>query len=467
MPLSTDREKCAHLLRRFGLGASEAEVTFYLQDGLHGAIDRLVEYDSTEEGFGIDIDEMKAGKNQRVNMPGVVNWWIMRMVMTRRPLQEKMSLFWHNHFATSASKVDAPYLMHAQNEVLRKNATGNFRQMLAEVSKDPAMILWLDNQENVKGHANENFAREVMELFTLGIGNYTEKDVQEGARAFTGWTLKRKGGRRGSAEFLEVPVRHDVGSKTFLGTTGNYNGDDVLGMLCDRPRTAEFIVRKFFNWFVYPNPSPEVVQRFASRFYDSHLDIKSLLKDVMKSTEFYSAKAERAVVKCPVDFCVSTLRQLGVGEQMRDAIKEAPNAEEFPRIALLPAAGAQQTMKSMGMWLMYPPDVHGWDIGQSWITSATMIERIAWGERIFGQGKSSRVPMRYPAFGLFSQDPTSRGVVKKLISVFDAPIQPDRYALLESAATKASGGDLNENNANATAAAVSRLIFATPEFQFA
>ncbi len=466
MPLVTDREKCSHLLRRFGLGASEAELDFYLRDGLSGAIEMLLDYDKTIEGFDVDIDEMKAGKNQTVNMPGVVGWWGARLMATRRPLQEKMTLFWHDHFATSASKVQGPYLMFGQNEILRKNATGSFHTLLSEVSKDPAMLLWLDNQENVSGHANENFAREVMELFTLGIGNYSEKDVQEGARAFTGWSLKRTGsGKRAQADFFFRPLKHDTGAKNYLGNSGNLNGDDVLNILCGMPRTSEYITSKILNWFMYSDADEATVQRFTKVFTDSSLDIKTLLRAIMKSSDFYSTKAERTVVKNPVDFCISTLRQLGVGEVVGDAFRDK-SGNVPPGVRLGPVQAAVGSMKSMGMWLMYPPDVSGWDGGQAWITSATMVERIGWAERIFGQAKNVRFQMRYPAYELFAKDPSPRGVVTKLVSIFDAPIHPEKLPMLVSVAEKASGGEVTRVNANLTAAAVSRLIFATPEFQF-
>ena len=478
MTLANDRDKCAHLLRRFGLGASEAELDYYMRDGLNGAIDRLLDYKSTDEGFEFDLDLLQNNKGQ-VRMPQVVQWWTTRLLTTRRPLQEKMTLFWHDHFATCASKVQGPFVMRDQNEILRSNATGSFRTMLSQVSKDPAMIFWLDNQENVKGHANENFAREVMELFTLGIGHYTEKDVQEGARAFTGWGLSLKPGankiRR--AEFRLLPSKHDTGVKQFLGQQANLDGDDVLNVLCDMPRTAEYITWKIWDWFVYNKPEMETIAPFARRFQASGLDIGALLKDIMKSSDFYSAKATRTMVKNPVDFCVTTMRQMGLGATMAASLKGVTDQSNLPRTALLPAGIAASTMKSMGMWLLYPPDVAGWDNGQAWITSATMVERIAWGDKIFGQAAAGQIKngakagltvnLRYPSYELFAEDPTPQGAVKKLASLFDAPLKPERIPILVQAATKASEGTITRENANRTAGAVTRLIFATPEFQFA
>lgn len=470
MALSTEREKGAHLLRRFALGASEAELDYYMKDGLSGAIDKLLDYEKYDEGFDFDVEKLQ-GKNGQLRPQQVGVWWTLRMVATQRPLQEKMTLFWHDHFATSGEKVQGGPLMYAQNEILRRNATGNFRTMLMEVSQDPAMLFWLDNQYNVKGHPNENFAREVMELFTLGIGNYTEKDIQESARAFTGWSIGRRNGadlknpnglKNANAIYTFRPNLHDNGDKSFLGVNGNLTGEDVLNHLCDLPRTAEYLTAKIWSWFAYPDPEPALVSRIAGKFRSSNLDIKALLRAIMTSPEFYSPKADRTVYKCPVDFSVVTLRQLGVAQAMAEVLRD-PDAA-VGRGGFAPIQSTYTSMKSMGMQLLYPPDVSGWDGGPSWITSATMMERIMWGNRLFGQAKSG-IQLRYPAYGLFTADPTPAGVAKKLVSIFDAPIPSYKMPKLTEAAQLACNGRLTAQNANVTAAAVTRLIFAAPEFQ--
>jgi len=470
MALTTEREKAAHLLRRFALGASEAELDYYVKDGLSGAIDKLLNYENVDEGFNVDVEKFANNKNGQLRPQAVGAWWTLRMIATQRPLQEKMTLFWHDHFATSGEKVQGGPLMYTQNEILRKNATGSFRDLLMETSKDPAMLFWLDNQYNVKGHPNENFAREVMELFTLGIGNYTEHDIQEGARAFTGWSIARRNGRdvdpnkgvkNGNASFIERPALHDSGDKTYLGINGNLTGEDVLNHLCDMPRTAEYITWKIWNWFVYPDPEPEVISRVAAKFRADNLSIKTLLRTIMTSPEFYSNKAERGIYKCPVDFTVVSLRQLGVAQAMAEALNDAP--DNLLR-GIAPIQSAYLSMKNMGMQLLFPPDVSGWDGGQSWITSATMMERITWGSRLFGQAKTGP-QLRYPSYGLFQADASPQGIAKKLVSIFDAPIPSFKMPMLVEAAQKASGGRLTPQNANATAAAVTKLIFAAPEFQ--
>jgi uncharacterized protein (DUF1800 family) len=471
MPLETDREKCAHLLRRFGLGASEAEVDYYLRDGLNGAIDRLLEA-GDDDGVALTPADLVNDKGQ-TRLPTVVSWWTLRMLGTRRPLREKMTLFWHDHFATSASKVTQGPLMLQQNETLRAHALGPFRTMLHEVSKDPAMLFWLDNQENVRGKPNENFAREVMELFTLGVDQgYSEQDVQEAARAFTGWGFRRKPvtseGARGTAEFLFRPRQHDSGEKSVLGKRGDLSGEDVLDLLCERPRTAEYLVEKIWEWFVYPRPDAKTLAPFVRRFRESNLDTASLLKEIMRSSEFYSEKADRTIVKNPVDFCVATLRQLGYGEMISERVRNfaGSDGDRLRRQALQPANVAANTMKSMGMWLLYPPDVAGWEGGTGWISSATMVERIGWADKVFGPPIPKRPSLRFPAYPLLRDNPTPAGVVDRLLSTFDADLKPERRPLLIDAATREIGSELTTKNAGKTASAVSRLIFAAPEFQF-
>ncbi len=468
MALQTEREKCAHLLRRFGLGASESELDYYLKDGLKGATELLLDYESTDEEFKLDVDSFRNAKNQNLNPQAVALWWTARMLVTTRPLQEKMTLFWHDHFATSATKVTAGPMMYLQNEILRQNATGRFDKMLLEVSQDPAMLFWLDNQYNVKGKPNENFAREVMELFTLGIGNYQEQDVKEGARAFTGWSIRRKtrtegGQKRAQAEFFFRRFQHDDGEKTFLGKTGNLTGEDVLAHLCEIPRTAEYLTWKIWNWFVYPDPDKDLIGRLADTYRRSNLDTKVLLRAIMNSPEFYSDKAERAIFKNPVDFVVVTLRQLGVGQVLKEMIGNGVDEQAPGRLG--PAAGAYQAMKQMGMQLLYPPDVAGWDGGSAWVSTATMVERISWADKVLGR-QAGRFGARYGVAQLFDQDPSPKGIANKLVSIFDAPLSPAKINQLAEAAGKAMNGRLTPQNASTTASAVCRLIFASPEFQF-
>ncbi|HVL40475.1 MAG TPA: DUF1800 domain-containing protein [Fimbriimonadaceae bacterium] len=472
MGLQSDRDKVAHLLRRFAFGASESELDYYAKDGYAGVVDKLLNFDKIEEAIEPEISQFMTGDPPRLQIQGVLSWWTSKMLTTRRPIVQKMALFWHDHFATSAAKVNQPPLMLQHIDLLQRMALTSFHDLLLEVSKDPAMIFWLDNQFNVRGKPNENFAREIMELFTLGIGNYSEQDIQEAARAFTGWNFRRQAGRpaeptnRRMAEFAFRPVQHDPGVKEILGNKGPFGGEDVVGILCGHPQTAKYLTTKLWEWFAYPNPEPALVEKLATKFRDSGLKVDLLIRDIMMSPEFTSSKALRAIYKNPVDFVVPTMRQLGIGEAMGQSLRvEGPN----PRARALPLAAAIQTTRSMGMHLLFPPDVAGWEGGAAWITSATMVERIGWADRLFGVGAPSRgkVQLRFPAFPLFSEDPTPQGAVTRLLSIFDAPLAKEKVPNLVSAAEKASGGRLTAGNANAVAASVSRLIFGSPEFQFA
>jgi hypothetical protein len=462
----SEKQKIAHLLRRFGFGASEAELEYYSKGGLNGAIDKLLNCEDIPESFTMPIEDF-ARDNGQVVFPILGSYWTMKLISTRRPLLEKMTLFWHNHFATGGDKVVQTMTMYQQNETLREFALGSFKELLMAVAKDPAMLLYLDGQENIKGRPNENFAREVMELFTLGVGNYSEKDVQEASRAFTGWSFRRSGpggGNRGRLQYMFKPVLHDDGVKTVLGKTGNLGGEDVIDHLCSMPRTAEFLTEKLWNWFVYPNPSKETVQKFAAKFAKSDLNIKALLREIMTSPEFYSEKAFRNIVKNPVDFCVSTLRSLGIGEQVAAQLENM--RPEARKVALAPGLSAWQTMKGQGMHLFFPPDVSGWKPGENWITSATMVERINWAARLMG---TARGPVgRYPVYTLLAADPTGYGIVSKLCSVFDAPITGQKLAKIAEFTNKQIATEgLTQQNANKIAGEVCKLIFGSPEFQFA
>lgn len=477
MALQTNQEKVAHILRRFALGASEAEMDYYGKNGPAGAIDLLLNHEAVEDNFADEPLRNKDGKivaNPRFGQQA----FYAQLLTTKRPLLYKMTLFWHDHFATSAQKVSSGPAMFNHLLTLRDNATGSFPGLLTAVSKDPAMLFWLDNQDNIKGKPNENFAREVMELFTVGIGHYTEKDIQEAARAFTGWTYGSTNPRnprarvmvtrgelpRNNAVYVFDQPNHDTGVKTFLGKTGGFNGDDVIKILCENPRTSQYITEKIWKWFVSPNPEPAVIEKFAAKFRTSGLDIKVLLRAIMESPEFYSDKAERAVIKNPLDFCLPSTRQLGIGAEAAKLISEAAD-EQQQRRATASVRPLVQSTTSMGMELMYPPDVSGWEGGPAWISSATMVERIKWASVLFVR---SGQRVGFPMFPLLSANPTPEGAVDRLLSLFDADLAPEKKTALVDAAKTAAGpnGRITNQNANKVAEEVCKLIFGSPDFQF-
>jgi uncharacterized protein (DUF1800 family) len=239
----------------------------------------------------------------------------------------------------------------------------------------------------------------------------------------------------------------------------------VIDVLCSRPRTSEFLVQKIWEWFVYSDPEPAVVDKFAAKFRNSGLKMKSLLRDIMQSDEFYSDKADRSLYKNPVDFVIPTLRALGVGPILAARVKQAV---DFRPRDMGAVGAASSALKQMGMQLMYPPDVSGWPHGPKWISSATMVARIGWADRLFGVTATPGPGLNeFTPYSLFRQDPSPQGIATKLVSVFDAPMPDSKVKELVAAAQSASGGRLTEANANKTADAVTRLIFASPEFQFA
>ena len=276
-------------------------------------------------------------------------WWADRMVATPRPLEEKLTFFWHGHFATSETKVRDYRMMLVQNRMLRAKASGSFRDLLLGIMRDPAMLVYLDNGENVKDHPNENFGRELLELFTLGVGNYTEQDIREASRAFTGWT-------NDVLEFRFDPALHDAGSKTFLGREGNFGGEEIVDIILEQPATAEFIAAKLYRFFVREEISDSARAALGKTFREAHYEIKPLLKTIFLSRDFYSEPSVATQLKSPVQLFVSTYRKLGV--------KQAPTAPEFNDLT-----------EPLGQSLLYPPNVAGWAGGRTWITPATLLER--------------------------------------------------------------------------------------------
>ena len=279
----------------------------------------------------------------------VAYWWAERMLDTRRPLEEKMALFWHGHFATAEAKVRDYRKMLLQIETFQRHATGNFGDLAIAVAQDPAMLYYLDAGVNVKGAANENFAREVMELFTMGVGNYSEMDVREAARAFTGWNFE-------NLDFVVHPALHDEEEKTFLGRTGNFDGVDVLEIILEQPVTAEYIAAKIYRFFVREEVSPELQAKLGTILRDNNYELRPLLAAIFGSRDFYSAASYGAHIKGPVEHVITLLKHLGA--------EDVPGVPDF-----------NQTTIALGQRLLNPPSVAGWAQGRSWITPALIQER--------------------------------------------------------------------------------------------
>jgi uncharacterized protein (DUF1800 family) len=483
MALQTETDRIRHLLRRFGLGASAAEVAFYGEGGYGKALDRLLDWEGRPDVF--QIRPMDFGTEQMpVNMRLLQSWWYLYFAATSQPLQAKLSLFWHDHFATARSKVDKVPAFNVHLQTLRTHCGGKFLDLLTAVSKDPAMLFWLDNCLNTKDRPNENFAREVMELFTVGVdGGYSEEDIQEAARAFTGWTFTVRaprpngaGGRNpqvfrgtqlpgGFLAFYDDRSQHDPGPKRVLGKSGNLTGDDVLKHLCTLPATSRYIVRKFWEYFVYRNPSDALVDRLAQAWQAKNLDIRALVRLVAESPEFVSEQAERATIKSPVDFTVSTVRSLGLGATVLERFQQTSEADR--RFVAGLGIILTNATTSMGQEMMNPPDVSGWTSGEGWISSATMVERVKWADRLFG---SRPVGGRQPSYAFnllpFMSDRTVPGLVEKMIELFDAaPTANQRARMIEAAQDAIGTAPLSERNVGLASNAAARLLFGSPEFQ--
>ncbi|MEW6211195.1 MAG: DUF1800 domain-containing protein [Acidobacteriota bacterium] len=368
--------EAAHLLRRAGFGGSREQIESLAARGREGAVDYLVNYEQVNNRKMEKA--LKRGFKFKVGGSFINNlrrWWVSRMVLTERPLEEKMTFFWHNHFATSGAKV-LVYLMYFQNFTLRQKAMGRFDDMLLGMLHDPAMLFWLDGNDNVRGKPNENFARELQELFSMGIRdavtgepNYTEDDVKEIARAFTGWSysfgnLNFKKPEKNQAFF--VPERHDAGAKTVYGQTANYRAEDIITILSARRATGRYLARQLFEFFARPlSPSDEdkqIIERLADIYFQNDLQIRPVVREILVSDEFYSERARMALVKNPLEFIVAAMRALGVDyKQTFD-----PPMQDIALIFRLPL---------LGLNLFFPPDVSGWKMNLGWINTATMLER--------------------------------------------------------------------------------------------
>lgn len=342
----------AQLLRRAGFGYTPQELKYYTSLGYEGALNELIH--PKEVDNSLLERSIKQQSFDFTNPNDLRRWWLYRMLYTRRPLEEKMTLFLHGHFATSDRKVRNPHAMYVQNMLMRKHALGNFHELLHGISKDPAMIVWLDNQQNRKGKPNENFAREVMELFTVGIGNYSENDIKEAARAFTGWQTRPEG-------FFFNKGQHDFTQKTVLGVTGNLNGEEIVSILVKRPETSRFLARKLIAFFAYDNPGKSFVERVAAAYRENNFSLAAMLKVIFEDKTFQSERTYHAKIKSPAELVVGSIKTLQIESLDND----------------LP-----QLMGAMGQDLFHPPSVKGWDGGEAWISSDTMMERFNFAARI-------------------------------------------------------------------------------------
>ncbi len=348
-----DLKWAGHLYRRAAFGAGLRELRESVRRGLPATLDLLLAGEPgadellqflTGKKLGGDIAELN-------DVTALRGWWLYSILHSQHPLREKLTLFWHDHFATSIAKVQKTTLMYRQNLTLREHALGKFPAFLLAMSKDPAMLIWLDSNSNVKGAPNENYAREVMELFSLGVNSgYTEKDIREAARAFTGWHADE-------GKFAFKPHLHDDGTKTVLKQTGKWGGDDVVRICVEQPVAARFLVRKLYRYLVSEAqvPPDDFIEPLAASFRKSGYDIKALVRQMISSRHFFSAHAYRQKIKGPAEYVVGAVWAL--------------TDRNVPQGALI------NQLETMGQALFAPPNVKGWPGGTAWLNTSTILAR--------------------------------------------------------------------------------------------
>ena len=373
--MNKDVSLMAHLMRRAGFGATRNELEGYLEDGYEATVDNLL--DPGESGHMPDdiIRRYHVDQSELRQLDGAGAYWLYRMLTTSNPLEEKLALFWHGLFATGYAKLNQARALLNQIEMFRHYGFGSFRDLLVELSRDPAMILWLDNNENHKEAINENYGRELLELFSMGIGNYSEDDIKECAKAFTGWTL-------GNAEYMSVRASkdsiwpygriawhyeyraddHDGGEKKFLGKVGNFNGEDIVDIIVTQEATARFLSTRLFQYFASDEVDSDgelVISGMMEAYFQSGYKVSAVLRSLFNSDYFKSDKCMYSRVKGPVESVVGTVRLAGTYQE--------PTLDVHSLWA--------QTM-FMGQCLLAPPTVEGWHEGVEWIDSGSLVERI-------------------------------------------------------------------------------------------
>jgi uncharacterized protein (DUF1800 family) len=369
-----------HLYRRAGFGANLTVLREAVKKGHAETLERVL---AGGPGYAAHLLLINAAGPSAKNAFELRGWWLWAMLHTPHPLREKMTLFWHNHFVSSIAKVQRAEMMFKQNKLLRQYALGKFGPFLLAISKDPAMIVYLDNNNNVKGKANENYARELMELFCLGVGNYSETDVREAARAFTGWHTDDE-------EFDFNERYHDDGEKTLFGEKGNLNGDDVVRLCLKKDCAARFIARKLYHFFISESSKPPdaLIEPLAASFRKSDYDIGALVKTILRSRHFFSEHAYRRRIKSPVEYTVGAVLSTVAPEVLTDNSKRV---DQKPLIS---------KVEAMGQQLFAPPNVKGWPGGKNWLNTSTVLARANFAQQL-SAGRLD--PSRKPPSGQFEE----------------------------------------------------------------
>jgi uncharacterized protein (DUF1800 family) len=443
-----DRRKVAHLHRRAGFGGTLAEIERDLAAGPAESIARFLQPAPEPQAFrqisaAILRSAVGPDRDYSTEPREIAAWWLHRMAYGTDPLGEKLTLFWHNHFATALHGVYRRNLMTEQNELLRKYARGKFSDLLRAIEADPAMLIWLDGGSNQKNHPNENFARELLELFTLGIGHYTEQDVREAARGLTGWRRGRDSILNETNDFTYEESLADKDEKTFLGQRGPWRSEDILRIILAQPTTAEHICRRLYRAFVSEagEPGDELIQPLAAELRASSYSIEHVVGILLRSRHFFSPEVYRRRVKSPVEFCVGTIRQLSPARSAN--------------LLKLAAANCQQ----QGQALFDPPSVKGWAGGIGWLSSATTLARMNWVVELLGGNESADLPPYDPKSWANENGIAADQIVDQYVSLLlDADVAPATRALALRLADASDGTNV---------VAALQVLLQTPEYSLA
>lgn len=457
--VSDPKRRAAHLLRRAGFGGTAAQIDEFAALSRETAADRLLNFEQIDNSA---LDARVAAANYDLIRPADgIRWWYSRMISTARPLEERMTLIWHGLLTSQASKVGGQRfkLMVAQNELFRSHALGKFDELLQAVAKDPAMLIYLDTVDSTKEHPNENFARELMELFSMGVGNYTEDDIRESARAFTGWRVtlparpakdpdgagiteeeKRKlladAARAYEPKYQFQARVHDPGSKTFMGKTGAFNGEEIISIILEQPATGRYITNRLFSEFAHSQPSKATSDRLVKVWDGSGHNIRDVVREILVSDEFYSERAYRAIVRSPINFVVNAIRGLEIVDELR------------------PNMFSDKTIKGMDQVPFEPPNVAGWPGGATWLSSSTFFARVNFLDQfLMGQrARAQRVPALEGAGSV-------EALVDKALAIFVDGNVPaaSRQSIIDHVKSI--------SNEQQRAAAVAYLVLASPEYQ--
>jgi uncharacterized protein (DUF1800 family) len=454
-PADTDIDLLGHLYRRAGFGATREQLESYATRSYEDTVEALLNPDPKRDIQDDVLERYIHGEGPPIFVAG----WLYRMINSEAQLQEKMTLFWHHVFATGLVKNE--HVLSAKNQIkmFRQNGMGDMTTILNDLSRDPAMLFWLDNNENRNGEPNENYGRELLELFSLGVGNYSELDIKDASRAFTGWTFEQPPPLYPHgfypAKFLFREDDHDDGEKTFLGVTGNLNGGDIIDIIVKSPASARFICRHLYNFFVADEPQvpswndvppldPEGIAMMEAKFIETGGDIRSVLR-VMFNSDFFKA-ARYKKVKSPTEFIVGVLKMVGSQTEM------APGMTKY--------AGA---IDVMGQKLLDPPTVEGWHTGGEWIDGGNLTERVNFAVDEIGEGLAPGIQSLVQRL----KDSESLGSAESLVN---AVLSETGYVEVSDRTREALIDFANDAEGEDQATRVIRLLrlaVATPEYQFA